>query len=77
MFDHPYLETCCRSALHRLLLCGEAGRPAGLKDGACLLRLEHLGLAQHRPDGRFAITEEGLRQHDDLVSPVRTLPLAS
>jgi hypothetical protein len=63
MWDEPYLETCCRSALHRLVLCGEAGRPPGLKDGPCLDRLSGMGLARRRPDGRFAITDEGRERH--------------
>jgi hypothetical protein len=71
MFDHPYLETCCRSALHRLVLCDDTGRPPGLKDGPCLVRLTGLGLAQPRPDGRYEASPEGRRRHDDLVTPVR------
>jgi hypothetical protein len=63
MWDDPYLETCCRSALHRLVLCGEAGRPNGLKDARCLARLAGLGLATERPDGNFMPTETGLRRH--------------
>lgn len=63
MWDEPYLETCCRSALHRLVLSGEAGRPPGLKDGACLIRLATMGLAQERPDGRFALTQPGSQRH--------------
>ena len=47
MWNEPYLETCCRSALHRLLLCESAGRPdhteADLKDARCLDRLTELG----------------------------------
>ncbi len=63
MFDEPYLETCCRSALHRLILCGDAGRPPGLKDGPCLARLTEMGLATGRADGRFAITPSGRLRH--------------
>ena len=63
MFDDPYLETCCRSALHRLVLIGGAGRPAGLKDGPCLDRLAGMELARLRPDGRFEITGAGTRRH--------------
>jgi hypothetical protein len=51
MWHEPYLETCCRSALHRLVLSGTAGRPAGLKDGPCLERLAGMGLARMRGDG--------------------------
>lgn len=64
MWDEPYLETCCRSALHRLVLCGTAGRPATLKDHGCLLRLENKGFARRRPDSRFEITPVGLVRHD-------------
>jgi len=63
VWNEPYLETCCRSALHRLALSGSAGRPAGLKDGACLKRLTGLGLAEPRGDGRFAITASGVQRH--------------
>ncbi|WP_237214735.1 hypothetical protein [Falsiroseomonas oryziterrae] len=63
MWNEPYLETCCRSALHRLTLVQAAGRPAGLKDGPCLERLEGMGLARLRSDGRFEITEAGVARH--------------
>ena len=63
MWNEPYLETCCRSALHRLAICGDAGRPAGLKDGPCLVRLGGLGLARERGDGRFEITPDGRARH--------------
>ena len=63
MWNEPYLETCCRSALHRLTLVGAIGRPDGLKDGPCLERLQGLGLARLRSDGRFEITEEGTTRH--------------
>jgi len=64
MWDEPYLETCCRSALHRLVLCGSVGRPPGLKDGPCLRRLTDMGFAGERADGRYAITEAGTARHD-------------
>ena len=67
MWNEPYLETCCRSALHRLMLCDDAGRPPGLKDGKCLLRLAGMGLARERPDGRFDVTPEGIRRHDSEI----------
>jgi hypothetical protein len=70
MFVQPYLETCCRSALHRLLLCEQIGRPSGMKDGPCLSRLADLGLCQQRADGRFEITDEGRARHDQLVTPL-------
>jgi hypothetical protein len=63
MWDEPYLETCCRSALHRLVLCGAAGRPAEQKDGPCLRRLAGMGLARARPDRRFEITDAGRTRH--------------
>ena len=46
MWNEPYLETCCRSALHRLMLSGPIGRPPGLKDGQCLIRLAGMGLVR-------------------------------
>lgn len=63
MWNEPYLETCCRSALHRLTLCGDAGRPPGLKDGPCLARLSGMGLALQRADGRYEITDAGRTRH--------------
>jgi hypothetical protein len=63
VYDEPYLETCCRSALHRLCLAGASGRPGGLKDGRCLERLAGMGLAAQRPDGRYAPTEAGRQRH--------------
>jgi len=71
MWDEPYLETCCRSALHRLALSGAVGRPDGMKDGPCLVRLSGMGLACERPDGRYGITEAGLRRHAQEVGPQR------
>ena len=63
-WHEPYLETCCRSALHRLTLVGGPGRPDGLKDGPCLERLQAMGLARLRAaDGRFEITAEGEARH--------------
>jgi hypothetical protein len=59
----PYLETCCRSALHRLVLSGPIGRPAGLKDGPCLERLARMTLARQRTDGRYTVTPEGSLRH--------------
>jgi hypothetical protein len=63
VWDEPYLETCCRSALHRLALSGSVGRPAGMKDGACLARLAGRGLAQDSGAGRYHITELGALRH--------------
>jgi hypothetical protein len=63
MWNEPYLETCCRSALHRLTLVGPQGRPPGLADAPCLQRLSSMGLAVQRADGSFAITSEGAARH--------------
>ena len=67
MWDAPYLETCCRAALHRLRLSGTDGRPPDLKDGRCLDRLESLGLACTRPDGRFRATKAGEARHAEEI----------
>ncbi len=69
MWTQPYLETCCRSALHRLTLCGKHGRPPGLKDGPCLARLTGMGLACERVDGRYEITEAGRSRHGSEIAP--------
>lgn len=63
MWNEPYLETCCRAALHRLVLCGAAGRPGTEKDEPCLERLTEMRLAEHRADGRYAPTEAGVARH--------------
>jgi hypothetical protein len=63
VWNEPYLETCCRSALHRLTLSGAAGRPAGLKDGPCLIRLAGMDLARRRADGRYELTDAGVFRH--------------
>jgi hypothetical protein len=63
VWDQPYLETCCRAALHRAHLCGPAGRPAGLMDDPCLRRLAAMGLCRPNADGGFIITEAGRHRH--------------
>jgi len=63
MWHDPYLETCCRSALHRVMLCGTNGRPQGLKDGPCLARLQTLGFVAQRHDGHFVLTPAGRSRH--------------
>ncbi len=63
MWNEPYLETCCRAALHRLVLSADDGRPPGLKDGPCLERLTGMGFAIERPDGRYTLTEAGTARH--------------
>ncbi len=75
MWDEPYLETCCRSALHRLKLVGAGGRPAGYKDGPCLTRLAEMGLARERPDGRFEATDAGLARHAEEIAPTAAVKL--
>ena len=60
--DQPYLESCCRSALHRMVLAGEAGRPGTEKDAPCLARLARRGLAAER-DGRWRVTRAGAACH--------------
>lgn len=70
MWHEPYLETCCRSALHRLVLCGAIGRPTDQKDGLCLRRLADRGLAQQRGDRRYEITALGLARHAQEVLKV-------
>ncbi len=67
MWNEPYLETCCRSALHRVKLTGEAGRPPGLKDGPCLVRMAKMGLVCERQDGRYGITMEGEATHRSVI----------
>lgn len=66
MWNEPYLETCCRSALHRLSLSGATGRRSSpsTKDGPCLVRLETMGLAVRRNDGSYVITPSGDKRHD-------------
>jgi hypothetical protein len=73
MWNEPYLETCCRSALHRLLLVGSVGRPPGLKDGPCLTRLQGMGLAMPRSDGRWEVTSLGQERHGELVMRRRAM----
>ena len=68
MWNEPYLETCCRSALHRVTLSGERGRPDGTKDGPCLHRLAAMGFVCERQDGRFEATEAGRARHDSEIA---------
>jgi hypothetical protein len=75
MWNQPYLETCCRSALHRVSLCGVAGRPPGLKDGPCLERLAALGLARARSDGCYELTPAGSRRHASEILHRTGLPV--
>jgi hypothetical protein len=68
MWSEPYLETCCRSALHRLALVGPIGRSAESKDLPCLARLAEMGMAGMRPDGRYEITAAGVHEHARLAA---------
>lgn len=63
MWKQPYLETCCRAALHRLVLTADGGRPGAMKDGPCLDRLSGMGFAEPRADGRYQVTEAGRARH--------------
>ncbi|WP_346346406.1 hypothetical protein [Acetobacter persici] len=63
MWNEPYLETCCRSALHRLCLAGAVGRPAGQRDDPCLIRMEGMGFVRNNGQGRFFVTDEGKARH--------------
>ncbi|MGO3518663.1 MAG: hypothetical protein ACTINM_09280 [Acetobacter cibinongensis] len=62
-WNEPYLETCCRSALHRLCLAGATGRPTGLRDAPCLERMERMGFVTRLPQGRFVATDAGKARH--------------
>ena len=77
MWNEPYLETCCRSALHRLTLVQGHGRPDGLKDGPCLNRLGGMGLAARREDDRWQITTEGRDAHARLIHARRADAVAA
>jgi hypothetical protein len=68
VWNQPYLETCCRAALHRLSLADAAGRPGNVPDGACLRRLAGMGLCAQRPDGRFTITPAGRMRHETEIA---------
>jgi len=72
MWDQPYLETCCRSALHRLVLAGGSGRPEGLRDDPCLRRLMGMGLARIAPAGGFVVTDAGRVRHAQEIAGRRT-----
>jgi hypothetical protein len=74
MWTEPYLETCCRSALHRLVLAGAPGRPGGLADEPCLSRLAGRGLAVPGPDGRFQATPAGRARHRSEILRSSTSP---
>lgn len=63
MWDEPYLETCCRAALHRLVLAGDAGRPQTEADLPCLRRLTQMGFARADDGARCAVTEAGRARH--------------
>lgn len=77
MWSDPYLETCCRAALHRLVLAGDAGRPDGLVDEPCLKRLAGMGLVALAPDRRFRCTPAGLSRHDAEILKAKPAALPS
>ncbi|HBK06677.1 MAG TPA: hypothetical protein DDZ81_12540 [Acetobacteraceae bacterium] len=70
MWNQPYLETCCRAALHRLFLAGPAGRPPDLMDGPCLERLARMDLCA-RAGARFMLTADGSARHATEVLKAR------
>ncbi|MFT9025659.1 hypothetical protein [Acetobacter indonesiensis] len=79
MWNEPYLETCCRSALHRLCLAGALGRPTGLRDDPCLKRMTEMGFVSQIPqqDGqsRFFVTDEGKARHaSEVLKIAQALP---
>ncbi|WP_376095417.1 hypothetical protein ACE7GA_03020 [Roseomonas sp. CCTCC AB2023176] len=63
MWNEPYLETCCRAALHRLFLTAGGTRPAGLPDEACLRRMAGMGWVCESAPDRFSLTSEGAARH--------------
>jgi hypothetical protein len=63
MWNEPYLETCCRAALHRLFLAGASGRPGTHQDRPCLRRLAGMGLAGENDSGGFNLTPAGAARH--------------
>lgn len=64
VWNEPYLESCCRAALHRLWLAGAEGRPDDVPDAACLRRLAAMGLCQPSPGrNRFLPTAAGDARH--------------
>ncbi len=63
MWREPYLETCCRSALHRVVLAADLGRPGDVADRPCLERLREMGLIRMREDWRFCATQAGEARH--------------
>ncbi|UYH51942.1 hypothetical protein N5W20_03540 [Candidatus Kirkpatrickella diaphorinae] len=70
-WNEPYLESCCRCALHRLKLAGPAGRPLILRDAPCLKRLCAEGLASIDQDGRVRMTAQGAARHEVEISGMR------
>ncbi|HQT80390.1 MAG TPA: hypothetical protein PLD10_25405 [Rhodopila sp.] len=63
MWNQPYLETCCRAALHRLYLAGQSGRPGDVPDAGCLRRLASMGLCEHGQGGWFVLNQAGRVRH--------------
>jgi hypothetical protein len=77
MWREPYLETCCRSALHRVILAGAAGRPPAGKDAPCLARLTQMGFVTSRADGRYETTMAGAERHAQEILRRRPLTVVS
>ncbi len=75
MYDEPYLETCCRSALHRVVLAREAGRPGTEKDAPCLRRLAGMGFVAEE-GGRWHATAAGEARHASEILRARAEPSA-
>ncbi len=75
MWNEPYLETCCRAALHRVVLADEGGRPDGLKDGPCLARLAGMGFVARDSAHRYHATTAGMARHrDEILKITPVLP---
>lgn len=72
VWKEPYLETCCRSALHRLCLSGALGRPNGLQDDPCLKRMQGMGFVAQSAQGRFVVTDAGVARHAQEVLKLGT-----
>ena len=72
VWNQPYLETCCRAALHRLSLAGSAGRPIGMMDNLCLTRLADMGLCK-RTATSFTLTPSGRERHATEILNVRSV----
>jgi len=70
-WDQPYLETCCRSALHRAWLARADGRPEDGIDAGCLRRLRAMGLIAAEQAGRLIPSAAGLIRHAEEIARLR------